>query len=93
MPGTGGTLYCVPAPLGKRPPNQMASYQRGSIVGSILGIVACGGVGGIVAWTLVALMGWTGTPGAIVAAIVGMVVATAAWIALTSLLRSARRSR
>jgi hypothetical protein len=71
----------------------METSQRGSIVGSVLGIVLCGGVGGVVAWATVALMGWTGTLAAIAAAIVGMVVATAAWIALTSLLRSLRRSR
>ena len=71
----------------------MKSFQRGSILGSILGIAVCGGVGGVAAWAVVAMMGWDGTPGAIVAAIVGMVVATAAWIALTSLLRSMARSR
>ena len=71
----------------------MKSFQQGSIVGSILGIVVCGGVGGIVAWAVVASLGWDGTLGAIAAAIIGMVVATAAWVALTSLLRTVRRAR
>ena len=71
----------------------MKSFQQGSIVGSILGIVVCGGVGGIVAWAVVASLGWDGTLGAIAAAIIGMVVATAAWVALTSLLHTVRRSR
>jgi uncharacterized membrane protein YeaQ/YmgE (transglycosylase-associated protein family) len=83
----------VPASFGKRPPNQMVSFQRGSIVGSILGIVVCGGIGGMVAWAIVRQLGWGGTFGAMIAAIIGMVVATAAWTALTSLLRMLRRTR
>ena len=71
----------------------MRPPQRGSIVGSLLGIVVCGGIGGIAAWSIVMLMGWDGTFGAIVAAIIGMVVATAAWAALTSLLRASSRNR
>ena len=92
-PGMVRTLYCVPAPYGKRPAHEMRSFHRGSILGSILGIVFCGGVGGVVAWAVVALIGWDGTLGAIVAAIIGMVVATAVWIAWTSLLRSVSRPR
>jgi hypothetical protein len=71
----------------------MNSRQHGTILGSIFGIVVCGGVGGIAAWTVVALMGWDGTFGAIVAAIIGMVVATGAWTAWTSLLRMLSRTR
>ena len=70
----------------------MHPLQRGSILGSILGIVVCGGLGGITAWGVVTLMGWDGTFAAIVAALIGMVVATAAWIALTSLVRMLRRA-
>jgi len=71
----------------------MQLLQRGSIIGSILGIVVCGGLGGITAWSIVMLMGWNGAFGAIVAAIIGMVVATGAWAALTSLLRALSRAR
>ena len=71
----------------------MHPLQRGSILGSILGIVVCGCLGGIAAWGVVTLMGWDGTLAAIVAALIGMVVATAAWIALTSLVRVLRRAR
>ena len=71
----------------------MHPFQRGSILGSILGIVVCGCLGGIAAWGVVTLMGWNGTLAAIVAAPIGMVVATAAWIALTSLVRVLRRAR
>ena len=71
----------------------MRLFQRGSILGSILGILVCGVVGGIAAWSIVALIGWDGIFGAIVAAAIGMLVATAAWAALTSLLRMLSRSR
>ena len=71
----------------------MEPSQRGSILGSLLGIVVCGGFGGIAAWTIVAHFGWNGIFGAIVAAIIGMIVATAAWTAWTSLLRMFRTSR
>ena len=71
----------------------MRTSQRGAIFGSILGIVACGGIGGVAAWSIVTLMGWEGPLGAIAAAIIGMVVATGAWTALTSLLRMLRRTR
>jgi hypothetical protein len=71
----------------------MKSSRQGSIMGSIFGIVVCGGVGGVVAWAIVALIGWDGVPGAIVAAILGMVVATAVWVGWTSLLRASGRSR
>jgi hypothetical protein len=68
----------------------MAPAQRGSVLGSVLGIVVCGGIGGVAAWAVVTALGWDGTLGAIVAAIIGMVIATAAWAAGTSLLRALR---
>jgi biopolymer transport protein ExbB/TolQ len=71
----------------------MRPFQRSSIFGRLLGILACGGVGGIAAWSIVTLMGWDGTIGAIVATIIGMVVAMAAWVALTSLARMLSRAR
>ena len=71
----------------------MRPSQRDSVIGSIFGIVMCGGLGGVAAWALVSQLGWDGTFGAIVAAIIGMAVATAAWTAWTSLLRAIRRTR
>lgn len=65
----------------------MIRKENGSIVGSLLGIVACGAVGGVTAWAVVTAVGGSGTLGSIAAAIIGMVVATAAWAAGTSLLR------
>jgi fructose-specific phosphotransferase system IIC component len=71
----------------------MHHHQRGSALASILGIVVCGGLGGVAAWAVVTTMGWSGAFGAIVAAIIGMVVATALWTAGTSLFRTVRRRR
>jgi hypothetical protein len=65
----------------------MNSSQRGSIVGTILAILACGVAGGIAAWGLVTALGFDGVFGAILAAFVGMVVATALWAGGSSLLR------
>jgi len=65
----------------------MKPSQRGSILGSVLGIVVCGGIGGLAAWAVVAQLGWDGPLGAIAATLIGMAVATGAWIALTSVLR------
>jgi len=64
-----------------------------AIVWSVIGIFVCGGLGGFAAWALVTSLGWAGTPGAIAAAIIGMVVAVALWAGLTTLLRSAGRIR
>jgi len=66
----------------------MRYRQRGSILGSIVGIVACGGLGGLLAWALVMALGLQGTPAALLAAVVGMAVAFAAWAGGTALLRS-----
>ena len=68
----------------------MAPAQRGSVLGNVLGIVVCGGIGGVSAWAVVTALGWDSTLGAIVAAIIGMVIATAVWAAGTSLLRALR---
>jgi hypothetical protein len=66
----------------------MAIKQRGSVVGSIVGIVVCGIAGGFAAWMLVAALGVDGVVGALAAAVIGMVVATALWAGGTSLLRA-----
>ena len=60
----------------------------GSIVGSILGILVCGVGGGLAAWALVNALGIGGVFGAIAAAGIGMVVATALWAGGSSLLRA-----
>jgi hypothetical protein len=58
------------------------------IVWSVVGIVICGGLGGFAAWAFVTAMDWSGTPGALAAAVIGMVVAVALWTGVTTLLRS-----
>jgi hypothetical protein len=65
-----------------------ACRERGAIVGSILGILVCGVAGGLAAWALVTALGFDGVLGAILAALVGMVVATALWAGGSSLLRA-----
>ena len=59
-----------------------------SIVFSILGILVSGVTGGLAGWSTVTLLGFAGVGGALLAATVGMVVATTVWIALTVLLRA-----
>ncbi len=71
----------------------MTTQQRGSILGSLIGIVLCGGVGGIAAFAIVRLVGLDGVFGAIVATVMGMIVATGGWVAATSVVRALRRPR
>ena len=58
------------------------------MLGSILGIFVCGVAGGFAAWMLVAALGAEGVSGALLAAVIGMVVATALWAGGSSLLRA-----
>ncbi len=71
----------------------MTTLQHGSILGSLLGIVLCGGLGGVAAFAIVRLLGLDGVSGAIVAVAMGMIVATGAWVAATSAVRALRRTR
>ena len=64
-----------------------------AIVWSVVGIFICGGLGGLGAWALVTTLGLDGTPGALAAAVVGMVLSVALWTALTALLRAFGRVR
>ena len=52
-----------------------------SILPSALAILFCGLVGAFGAWSIAEALEWTGVMGAIATAIVGMVFATALWIA------------
>lgn len=60
-----------------------------SLIGNVLGILVCGALGGVVAWAVVGMVGLTGASGAIVAAVIGMGVAVAAWAAGSVALRAA----
>ncbi|MEO8508228.1 MAG: hypothetical protein ABI593_11415 [Betaproteobacteria bacterium] len=64
-----------------------------SILFSIIGIVLSGLAGGVAGWSVIGALEWTGVVGALAAAVIGMVVATAVWVALTVLLRKAGPGR
>ena len=64
----------------------MAGMLR-SIAWSVAGILVCGIAGAYCGWWLAGALGLTGVFAALVGAVVGMIVATAAWVALTSVLR------
>ncbi len=66
----------------------MPFAQRGAVLGSILGIFACGVVGGYAAWLAVTSWGIDGVTGAVLAAVIGMVAATALWAGGSTLLRT-----
>ena len=51
-----------------------------SYLPSAIAIVICGVSGAVTAWNVVDALGWTGVGGAIVTAIIGMVVATFLWV-------------
>lgn len=55
------------------------------IVLYVLAIVACSVFGALAGWAVAGAIGLTGTPMALVAAFVAMVVATGAWILGTTL--------
>ena len=64
----------------------MANAVR-SVLWSVAGILLCGMAGGLCGWGLVTALGLNGVPAALLGAIVGMVVATGAWLGLTCVLR------
>jgi hypothetical protein len=61
-----------------------------SYIARFLGIVLCGAGGGILAWVLVAQLGWSGVPGALAGAFIGMVLATLLWIGAVALANAVR---
>ncbi len=66
----------------------MRTSERGAVIGSILGIFVCGVAGGLTAWSAVSALDFDGVIGAILAAVIGMVVATALWAGGSTLLRA-----
>lgn len=56
-----------------------ASWPIMSYLPSAIAILICGVSGAVIAWNVVDALGWTGVGGAIVTAIIGMVVATLLW--------------
>ena len=68
----------------------MSKPPRGSALGSIVAILFCGVAGGFAAYILVSTLGIDGIPGALIAAVIGMVAATALWAGGVALLRALR---
>jgi hypothetical protein len=66
----------------------MRNSERGAVIGSLLGIFVCGLTGGLAAWSAVSALDLDGALGAIVATVIGMVVATALWAGGSTLLRA-----
>jgi hypothetical protein len=64
----------------------MANTPR-SIFCSVIGILVSGLAGGVAGWSLVNALDWHGVVGALVAAAIGMVVATGTWVVITVSLR------
>jgi len=62
-----------------------------SIALSVLAIVACGFFGALAGWSAMTLLGLSGTLAAILAAVIGMVVATLGWAAGVALDNRLRR--
>ena len=58
-----------------------------SIALSVLAILACGALGALAGFGAVSAIGWAGTGGAILAAVIGMVVATLTWATGVAILR------
>ena len=69
-------------------PRRDATRVRGNVVGSLLGILVCGVIGGFAAWSAVTAWEIDGVPGALAAAAIGMFVATALWVGGSTLLRA-----
>lgn len=65
----------------------MANTPR-SIFFSVVGILISGGIGALAGWSAISVLGLSGLGGALLAAPIGMVVATAVWIGLTVALRT-----
>ena len=59
-----------------------------SIFFSVIGILLSGLCGGLAGWSAAQLFGLAGVGAALLAAVVGMVVATAVWVGLTVILRT-----
>ena len=64
-----------------------------SLAGRLVGIVVCAAVGALLGWTLTRWLALDGTPAALAAAVVAMVVAAAGFAGWTTLGRRLERSR
>jgi hypothetical protein len=58
------------------------------VVANLLAIVLCGAAGGVTGYAVIRLLDLSGVAGALLAAVIGMLVATAAWAGGATLLRA-----
>ena len=65
----------------------LMAHTVGSILWSVVGILVSGLAGGLAGWSVIAALELTGAVGALIAAVIGMVVATGVWLGLTVALR------
>jgi hypothetical protein len=63
------------------------AHTFSSILWSVIGILVSGLAGGVAGWSLVSVLGFGGVGAALLSAVVGMIVATAVWLAITLVLR------
>jgi hypothetical protein len=70
-----------------------ASQAVLSFILRMLAIIVCGGGGGLLAWLIVAALGWTGVGAAIAGAMIGMVLATLLWAGGVALIGVVNRNR
>ena len=64
----------------------MRTYLR--IALNVIAIIACGALGGGIGFVIARALSLDGVPAALVAAVIGMVIATAAWAGGSSVLRA-----
>jgi hypothetical protein len=67
--------------------------QRGAFAGKLAAILACGAIGGVAAWSIVGALGWGGAGGALVAALIAMVISVLLWAAGVAALQTLERRR
>ncbi|CAG0954977.1 hypothetical protein BURK1_00406 [Burkholderiales bacterium] len=81
-------LYWRGSSFGNIPASRVPSVL--SLILYLFAIVACGGFGALVGWAVAGGIGLEGTPMALVAALVAMLVAAIAWVAGAALLSRRR---
>lgn len=73
------------SPLSRAP--REPKHMMNSIVANLVAIVVCGTTGGFLGWACTSWLGIDGIAGALVAAFVGTLVATGAFVAIIALLQ------
>src|SRR5262249_22977707 len=85
---SNGCLYCALAVSRKRRRKLAVMRKYLHIALNVIAIIICGALGGGVGFAIARAISLDGVVAALVAAVIGMVVATAAWAGGSSLLRA-----